>query len=139
MKYVKAFLGRGLAAAWGGPAILAAAYMILEKAGVITSLTVPEVVKAILSMTVMAFIAGGISFIYKVEKLPIAIATIIHMIVLYADYLLFYRLNGWIPNKGIITFTVIFAAVFVVIWLIVYFCVVRPGVRKLNEKLREES
>ena len=135
MKYVKSFIMRGLTAAWGGPAILAIAYLILEKVGVIEVLTVPQVVLAILSMTLMAFIAGGISIIYQVERLPMAIATIIHMAVLYADYLLFYRVNGWIPNQGIITFTVIFAAVFIVIWLIVYFGVVRPSVRKLNEKL----
>ena len=139
MKYVKEFVKRGMVAAWGGPAILAVVYLILEKAGVITALTVPEVSKAILSMTVMAFIAAGISFVYQVEQLPLAIATIIQMAVLYFDYLLFYRLNGWVPNEGLVTFTVIFAAGFVVIWLIVYFCAVRPGVRKLNEKLNAEK
>lgn len=77
--------------------------------------------------------------IYKVEQLPLAIATIIQMAVLYLDYLLFYRLNGWVPNEGLITFTVIFVAVFVAVWLIVYFCAVRPSVRKLNDKLNAEK
>ena len=90
-------------------------------------------------MTIMAFIAAGISFVYQVEQLPLAIATIIQMSVLYFDYLLFYRLNGWVPNEGLITFTVIFVAGFVVVWLIVYFCAVRPSVRKLNEKLKAEK
>ena len=85
MKYLKSFIMRGLTAAWGGPVILAIAYLILEKVGAIEALTVPQVVLAILSMTVMAFIAGGISIIYQVERLPMAIATIIHMAVLYAD------------------------------------------------------
>lgn len=87
----------------------------------------------------MAFIAAGISFIYMVEQLSLAIATIIQMAVLYLDYLLFYRLNGWVPNEGLITFTVIFVAVFVAVWLIVYFCAVRPSVRKLNDKLNAEK
>ena len=139
MKYVKEFLKRGVMAAWGGPVILAIVYLILEKVGVVTTLTVSQVVLAIISMTIMAFIAAGISFVYQVEQLPLAIATIIQMAVLYFDYLLFYRLNGWVPNEGLITFTVIFFAGFVVIWLIVYFCAVRPSVRKLNEKLNAEK
>ena len=139
MKYVKEFLKRGVMAAWGGPVILAIVYLILEKVGVVTTLTVSQVVLAIISMTIMAFIAAGISFVYQVEQLPLAIATIIQMAVLYFDYLLFYRLNGWVPNEGLITFTVIFVAGFIVIWLIVYFCAVRPSVRKLNEKLNAEK
>ena len=139
MKYVKEFLRRGTMAAWGGPVILAIIYLVLEKCGVVTTLTVSQVVLAIISMTIMAFIAAGISFIYKVEQLPLAIATIIQMAVLYLDYLLFYRLNGWVPNEGLITFTVIFVAVFVAVWLIVYFCAVRPSVRKLNDKLNAEK
>ena len=139
MKDAKEFLRRGMMAAWGGPVILAVIYLILEKAGVVTTLTVSEVVLAIISMTIMAFIAAGISFVYQVEQLPLAIATIIQMSVLYFDYLLFYRLNGWVPNEGLITFTVIFVAGFVVVWLIVYFCAVRPSVRKLNEKLKAEK
>ena len=139
MKYVKEFIRRGMVAAWVGPVVLAVVYLVLEKVGVVTTLTVSQVVLAIISMTVMAFIAAGISFIYQVERLPLAIATIIQMAVLYLDYLLFYRLNGWVPNEGLITFTVIFAALFIVIWLIVYFCFVRPSVRKLNEKLNAEQ
>ncbi len=138
MKYVKEFIRRGLLACWAGPVITMIVYMALEKAGVITTLTVSEVSTAVFSMTLMAFIAAGISFIYQVERLPIAIATIIHMAALYFDYLLLYRLNGWLPNRAIATFTVIFAAIFIAIWLIVYFCAVRPSVRKLNEKLEAE-
>ena len=139
MKYVKEFLKRGMMAAWGGPVILAIVYRILEKVGAVTTLTVSQVALAIISMTIMAFIASGISFVYQVEQLPLAIATIIQMAVLYFDYLLFYRLNGWVPNEGLITFTVIFAAAFAAVWLIVYFCSVRPGVKKLNEKLDADN
>ena len=139
MKYVKEFLKRGMTAAWGGPVILAIIYLILGKVGVVTTLTVSQVVLAIISMTIMAFIAAGISFGYQVEQLPLAIATIIQMAVLYFDYLLFYRLNGWVPNEGLITFTVIFVAAFIAVWLIVYFYAVRPSVRKLNDKLNAEK
>ncbi len=135
MMYAKEFMKRGMVAAWGGPVILAVIYMVLEKVGVVTTLTVSQVVLAILSSTVMVFIAAGISVVYQVEQLPLAIATLIQMAVLYFDYLLVYRLNGWVPSEGLITFTVIFIAIFVMVWLIVYFGAVRPGVRRLNEKL----
>ena len=135
MMYAKEFMKRGMVAAWGGPVILAVIYMVLEKVGVVTTLTVSQVVLAILSSTVMVFIAAGISVVYQVEQLPLAIATLIQMAVLYFDYLLVYSLNGWVPSEGLFTFTVIFIAIFVMVWLIVYFGAVRPGVRRLNEKL----
>ena len=139
MMYAKEFMKRGMVAAWGGPVILAVIYMVLEKVGVVTTLTVSQVVLAILSSTVMVFIAAGISVVYQVEQLPLAIATLIQMAVLYFDYLLVYRLNGWVPSEGLITFTVIFIAIFVMVWLIVYCGAVRPGVRRLNEKLNAEK
>ena len=138
MKTLKAFVLRGFTAAWGGPVILAIVYLILQRVGVVDTLTVPEVVKAILSMTVMAFIAAGISVVYQIEKLPLLIATVIQMVVLYVDYLLFYMMNGWVPAKGIGLFTVIFIAGFIIIWLIVYYCAVRPSVKKLNERINAD-
>ena len=138
MKTLKAFVLRGFTAAWGGPVVLAIVYLILHKVGVADTLTVPQVVKAILSMTVMAFIAAGISVVYQIEKLPLLVATVIQMVVLYVDYLLLYSMNGWLPAKGIGLFTVIFVVGFIIIWLIVYYCAIRPSVRKLNERINAD-
>ena len=56
---VKAFFQKGLMAAGGGPVILAIVYYFLEKYGVVASLSVGEAVRGILTVTLLAFIAGA--------------------------------------------------------------------------------
>ena len=53
-KHVIEFGRRGMMAAWGGPAILAAVYFALGRAGVIQTLTPAEVFKGILTVTLLA-------------------------------------------------------------------------------------
>ena len=66
-KNILEFCRRGLAA-WGfGPLILAGVYWILQQQGLIHSLTVNEVCLGIISLTVLAFIAGGMNFLYQIE------------------------------------------------------------------------
>ena len=122
-KYVKQFCIRGLMWAWVGPFIMAIVWMALHGAGVITSLTVNQVVLGIFTMTVMAFIAAGISIVYQIETLPKAFAGLIQAAVLYIDYLGFYLINGWIPVNKIWIFTLIFVGCFTVIWFIIYITV----------------
>lgn len=132
----KAFCQRGLMGAWGGPFILAIVWAILHANGVITGLTVHQAVCGILSMTVMAFIAGGVSLVYQIESLPTAFAALIHAAVLYVDYLGFYLLNGWLPMKRIPIFTLIFAVSFLAIWLCIYL-VSRRKVKKINQLMEK--
>ena len=136
-QHVKNFCVRGAMFAWGGPVILAIVWAALKAAGAVTSLTVNEAVLGIISTTVMAFIAAGVSIVYHIEKLPKAFATLIHMAVLYLDYLGFYLLNGWIPPDKIWVFTLIFAAGFAVIWLGIYLSIKRK-VDKMNQMLEKE-
>ena len=56
---VKTFFRHGLMAAGGGPVVLAIVYACLAQAGVFEKLTAAEVVKGILTVTLLAFIAGG--------------------------------------------------------------------------------
>lgn len=137
-KYVLEFLKRGLAAAAGGPVILAIIYYILGAIGVVTALTPNEVCTGILSVTLMAFIIAGISMIYTVEQLPLPFAILIHAAVLYLDYLLVYLLNRWIPRnrQAIGIFTAIFAAGFALIWVIIYLCI-RQNTKRLNAKMKQ--
>ena len=137
-KYVLEFVKRGLMAAWGGPVILAIIYACLGKSGVLIALTPREVATGVLSITLMAFIVAGISMIYQVEELPLAVAILIHAGVLYLDYLLVYLLNRWMPRngQGIGVFTAIFAAGYGLVWLIIYLSI-RAKTRKLNEKIRK--
>lgn len=135
-KYVTEFLKRGLMAAAGGPVVLAIVYGMLGNAGVIESLSPAEVTTGILSVTLMAFIAAGITVVYTAESLPLISAILIHAGILYLDYLLMYLLNSWIPRDftGIGVFTAIFAAGFAVIWLVIYVCI-KAKTDSINKKL----
>ena len=120
--------------AWVGPVIMAIVWIALHGAGVITSLTVNQVVLGIFTMTVMAFIAAGISIVYQIETLPKAFAGLIQAAVLYIDYLGFYLINGWIPVSKIWIFTLIFVGCFTVIWFIIYITV-KLKVDKMNKTM----
>lgn len=135
MKYVKEFCKRGAMFCGGGPMIWAIVLLCIQASGTVTMLTVDEAVLGVLSTLVMAFIAAGISMIYTVENLPYITATLIHLVVLYADYLGLYLLNGWIPSRGILIFTVVFIVVFLIIAVIVY-CSIKNKVKKLNSRIR---
>ena len=134
-KYLLEFVKRGLMAAGGGPAGLAIIYGTLGTTGVVVSLTPYEVCLGILSVTLMAFIIGGIGVIYTVESLPLPMAILIHAGVLYLDYLLIYLLNDWLPKYAIGGFTAIFAVGYAFVWLVIYLCI-RAKTKKLNEKMK---
>ena len=136
-KHVKEFLLRGLTCAAGGPLVLAIIYAILGAQGVATSLAPAEVSTAIISVTVMAFIAAGITMVYQIEQLPLLCAVLIHGGVLYADYLLMYILNSWIPRnwQALGIFTAIFAAGYALIWLVIYLTI-RSKTERINQKLK---
>ena len=136
-KHVKEFLLRGLTCAAGGPLVLAIIFAILGAQGVATSLAPAEVSTAIVSVTVMAFIAAGITMVYQVEQLPLPCAILIHGGVLYADYLLMYILNRWIPRnwQAIGIFTAIFAAGYALTWAVIYLTI-RNKTERINKKLK---
>jgi len=127
-----------LVAAAGGPVILAVIYGILGMTGTVHSLTPQEVCTGILTITLMAFTAAGITMVYQVEQLPLICAILIHAGVLYLDYLMIYLLNNWIPKDltAIGIFTAIFAAGYALVWLIIY-ATIRSKTNKLNGKLQK--
>jgi len=137
-KHMLEFLHRGLVAAAGGPVILAVIYGILGMTGTVHSLTPQEVCTGILTITLMAFTAAGITMVYQVEQLPLICAILIHAGVLYLDYLMIYLLNNWIPKDltAIGIFTAIFAAGYALVWLIIY-ATIRSKTNKLNGKLQK--
>ena len=137
-KYVLEFIQRGLMAAWGGPVILAIIYGILGATDVVAVLTPGEVCLGIVSITLMAFIAAGITMIYTVESLPLLSAILLHGGVLYLDYLIMYLLNRWIPRNGqaVGIFSAIFFAGFAFVWLVIYLCS-RKRIQQLNAKMKK--
>ena len=121
-KYIKAFVTNGLFVCGLGPFVLAIVYALLNAIGVVSEISATEMVMGIISATVLAFIAGGISMIYKIERLPITLAALIHAGVLYLDYIGIYLINGWLKGGIIpfIVFTSCFFVGFALVWLIIY-------------------
>lgn len=135
-KYILEFVHRGLLAAAGGPVILAIVFGILGATGTVAALAPGEVCLGILSITLMAFVAAGITMIYQVESLPLPMAILIHAGVLYLDYLMVYLMNSWLPRNAIGMFTVIFFTGFAAVWLVIYLCI-RKNTKQLNAKMKE--
>jgi hypothetical protein len=139
-KHALDFIQRGFVGATFGPIVLAIIYSILGATNVTDTLSVKEVVLGIISISVMAFIAAGITMIYKVENLPLISAILIHGLALYADYAIIYLINGWI-SEGLIPF-LIFTSIFIVgyaiTWSIVYICI-KNKTNKLNKRLSSEK
>ena len=131
---LKEFFKIGLMAGGGGPMILALVYTVLQACGTVEVLTVSEVILAIVTSFLLAFVAGGISVVYRIEKLPLMWASLIHVSVLYADYLIIYLVNGWLPPVWILPFTGIFLAGYFAIWSCIYFSI-RRNIRRMNQKL----
>ena len=135
-KHILRFLHRGLLAAGFGPVVLAIIYGITGATGHLESLSPAEVCRGILTIYLMAFIAGGINEVYQIERLPLPFAIGIHGLALYADYLLIYLINGWLQKQltPILVFTGIFVGGFALIWLVIYW-VTKHNTRKINENL----
>ncbi len=138
-KNVLEFLRRGLYACGVGPLVLAVIYLILQQNGVET-LTVGQVCTGIFSLSALAFIAGGMNFIYRIERLPLMPAILIHGSVLYVSYLATYLLNSWLElgTLPILVFTGVFALGYLVIWAVIY-SVIRKNTNKVNEGLKKKQ
>ncbi len=139
-KYVSEFFRRGLLSCGIGPIILAVLYLILQSQGIVATLTVNEVCIGIFSLSVLAFIAGGMNFIYRIERLPLMVAILIHGVVLYISYLGTYLINGWLEwgMLPILVFSVIFVVGYLVIWAIIY-SIIRRSTSKVNEMLKKKQ
>ena len=138
-KFIKEFVKRGLVVFGFGPVIMAIVYICLALSGVEGTLGFIEMSKQILCVSLMVFVAGGITAVYQIEKLPLPFAIFIQAAVLYVDYIVIYLINGWLKNAfvPIIVFTAIFIVGFALVWIIVY-VVTKRMTKKLNEDLREK-
>ena len=136
-KFWQAFFLRGLICAGGGPVVLAIIYGILGATGAAEAFSPREVCLGILTITLLAFIAAGMTAIYQMEQLPLPIMILLHGGALYVAYILTYLLNGWLLNQlaSILIFTGIFIAGYAVIWLVIYW-VIRTKTKKVNKMLQ---
>jgi hypothetical protein len=134
------FCRRGLVACGFGPIVLAVVYLILQYRYDVQALAVNEVCVGIISLFVLAFIAGGMNFIYQIERLPLMLAILIHGSVLYLSYLATYLLNGWLQLGWIpiLVFSCIFVFGYFAIWAVIY-SVIKRNTATLNEKLQKKQ
>ncbi len=137
-RFLSDFILRGLIACGFGPAVLAIVYIALHQNGLIDTLTVDQVVIGIFSLSVLAFVSGGMNAIYKVEKIPLMLAILLHGCVLYVSYLATYLLNDWLRAGviPIIVFTAIFIVGYLVVWAVIW-STMKQNTRKVNAALME--
>ncbi len=136
-KFWKEFLLRGLICASGGPVVLAIIYGILGATGTVQAFSPKEVCLGIFTITMLAFIAAGMTAIYQMEQLPLPIMILLHGGALYIAYILTYLLNGWLQKSPvpILIFTGIFVAGYSLIWFIIY-RIEKAKAEKLNKLLK---
>ena len=139
-RFVLEVLRRGMVACGFGPMILAALYLILKRSIGLENLTVDEVCVGIVSLSALAFVAGGMNAIYQIECLPLMLAILIHGGVLYISYLGTYLINGWLEwgMAPVLVFTGIFALGYLMIWMVIYF-ITKKNTNRVNAVLREKQ
>ena len=139
-RHILEFIRRGMMACGLGPLVLAVLYLILQHQGLVQTIKVSEICLGIVSLSALAFIAGGMNMIYQVEHLPLMAAISIHGAVLYIAYLVTYLVNGWL-GRGItplLVFSAIFILGFLLIWAGIYF-ITKRNTERLNEILKQEQ
>ena len=138
-RFVLEFLRRGAIASGIGPIVWAIIYMILQQVAEVETLTVNQVCIGIVSLTALAFLAGGMNALYQIERLPLLMAILIHGSVLYVSYLGTYLINDWLDFGviPIIVFSAIFVVGYIVIWAIIY-SIIKRNTAKLNEMLQQK-
>lgn len=139
-KHILEFLRRGVVACGFGPMVLAVFYLIMQRQGIMENLTVNEVCLGIFSLSVLAFIAGGMNFVYQIERLPLMVAILIHGGVLYISYLVTYLLNDWLESGvvPILVFSGIFLLGYFAIWAVIY-SIIKKRTDRLNEILKKKQ
>lgn len=139
-KYVLDFFRRGLVACGFGPIVLAVIYLILQQHAGVETLTVNQVCIGILSLSALAFIAGGMNILYQIERLPLMVAILIHGGVLYVSYLVAYLVNGWLETGriSILVFSGIFVVGYLIIWVIIY-SIIKRKTENLNLILKQKQ
>ena len=139
-KNICEFFRHGMAASGFGPLVLVIVYLILQRQAGVEMLTVNQVCVGIVSLSVLAFIAGGMNVIYQIEQIPLMVAILIHGVVLYISYLATYLLNDWLEQgmTPILMFSGIFIIGYLAVWAVIYF-VTKRRTERINEILKRNQ
>lgn len=135
-RYLKEFLHRGLIFGGFGPIILGIIYAVLQKTDKDFSLNGTEILIAIVSIYLLAFIQAGSTVFNQIESFSIPKSMFCHLSLLYVTYISCYLLNSWLPfePKIILIFTLVFIAIYFVVWATVV-VTLKMVSRRLNKRL----
>lgn len=135
-KYVKEFLHRGLIFGGFGPVVVGIVFAILQYTVEGFSLGGTQVLLAIISTYLLAFVQAGVTVFNQIEHWSTVKSLLCHFGSLYAAYSVCYVANSWIPFDPmvLVIFTAIFVVMFFAIWTVVYLSV-RAASRKFNKTL----
>ena len=135
-EYVRKFLQRGLVFGGFGPIVAAIVFFILSLTLEDFSLTGYEVLVAVVSTYILAFIQAGASVFNQIEDWPITKSLLFHFLTLFLAYSACYTVNTWIPFEPMVLliFALIFIVTYFIIWITVYL-IVRATGKELNQRL----
>mgnify|MGYP003297224987 CR=1 FL=1 len=138
-KYVRQFLHRGLLFGGFGPIVVSIVFVIIESAANTITLNAKQILIAVLSSYVLAFVQAGATGFEQIDHWSTPKSVFFHFLSLYIVYIGTYLINSWIPfsKSVVLIFTGIFIAGYALIWLIIYF-VERSKAEKLNMLLKGE-
>ena len=137
--YHQKFIHRGLLFGGFGPIVLGIIFFSIERGGVELDLSGSDILLAIVSTYILAFVQAGASVFYQIEHWPVAKSVGCHFSALFAVYSLAYLVNSWIPFEplAILAFCLLFALIYFTIWITVYLSI-KAHTKKLNEKIGEK-
>ena len=135
-KYVKEFFRRGLMFGGFGPIVAGIIYAILQSTIDNFSLSGTQVLIAIISTYLLAFLQAGATVFNQIESFSVPKSMLCHFSTIYVAYTFCYLVNDWIPFNinVILIFTGIFVAVYLTVWVIVV-TILKLTSKKLNAKL----
>lgn len=135
-KYLKEFLHRGLMFGGFGPIILGIVYAVLEGTIENFSLSGFQILVAIVSVYLLAFVQAGASVFNQIESFSVPKSLLCHLSLLYVAYVSCYLINNWIPFdiNFLLIFTAIFLCIYFVVWTTV-FVSLKIASKKLNARL----
>ena len=135
-KYFKEFLHRGLMFGGFGPIIVGIVFAILGVSIEDFHIDAWQILLAIVSTYVLAFVQAGASVFNGIESWSLAKSLGLHFLTLYVAYSTCYVVNSWIPFEPIVLviFTVIFAVTYFFVWFLVY-SIIKATERGLNKRI----
>ena len=136
-KYMRMFLHRGLMFGGFGPIIVGVVFAILDGALDDFVLSGWQILLAVVSTYLLAFVQAGASVFNGIENWSLAKSLGAHFLTLYVAYSACYVLNSWIPFEPmvLVIFTAIFAATYFFVWFLV-FAIIKATEKRLNKNLR---